>query len=788
MKNNKLFLFDLFFLLSFVEGIICLYILFSIPGDPKNSIIFGLSWQRLIIASVLVGGILLFVGFLLYHFRRRDKFNHLIEELIANRKINQFLHLFFSFGLTLGLASTLWLPESTIIQPAILTRITPLLVWLGLVGGQGVLVMLWFDLRQEDIGLVAGLRWVVNSFTFLALAAYFVWLVIDPGKAGLFIGSDLGLVQIIAFILFFSIYEQKGWSWKWIGLILAFCLFLFPLLGIWASGVSDLNYLTGLFPFNDAHGYYYGARRILEGSTLHAFAAHRPLFPAFLAFLLGITSQNLQSAVLILVLLAAFSSYLFALEVRRTHGSTAGIIAFLLLFLFFRRFIGSVMTETQGLAMGAAGFAILWRAVSERKKIWFYIGLACLSIALNARAGPFFILPALVVWAAWFFKEKGWFSWRVLVMGALAASIGFLGNIFVFKVTASDNSAPFSNFSYTLYGTAVGGKGWKQVFVDHPELSNLKEPALSNKIYSLTIEEIKRNPAGLIAGSIAAWKSLFSLDFYGMFGFVNGTNKDIAKIVRLVFFLMSLIGLIAAAIKWKKGLNSFVLAAGLGVWLSVPFVPPLDAEIRTYAAVIPLFTILVSLGVVAIKRFSQKLIWKNPENNLEKEVDFQGRTFPEWLAIGFTIIFCVASIFGPVVIKGLAKPVNVQNIVCAESEETVYVRINQGSFINVVDDNSIGQTWLPNIRWSDFSKSIHDFSFYEITEELDPITPPTTIAFTYNIKDERHVWLIADTRSFPSPTGLMSICGNWSKNIEKYGYGFFYGRTIQPAQMAVSEK
>jgi hypothetical protein len=788
MKNHKLYFFDLFFLLSLVEGIIGLYFLFSIPADPKNSIVLGLSWQRLIIAAVLVSGALLFGGLIIYHNRQRNKFNYLVEKILANKKINQSFHVLFSFGLALGLAGVFWLPSSTIIQPAVLTRIAPMLDWLGLVGGQGMVILFWLDHRQENTDLVTGLRWIVNSFAVFALAAYLTWLVVDPGKAGLFIGSDLGLTQIIAFILFLSVFEHKDWFWKWIGLILAFCLFLIPLLGIWASGVSDLNFVTGLFPFNDAHGYYYGARRILEGSTLHDFAAHRPLFPAFLAFLLGITAQNLQASIFLLVILAAFSSYIFAQEVKRTHGSAAGIIAFLLLFLFYRRFIGSVMTENQGLAMGAAGFAVLWRAVSERKTIWFYIGLACLSIALNARAGPFFILPALVIWAAWFFKKKGWFSWRVLVLGALAAGIGFLGNIFVFKVTASENSAPFSNFSYTLYGTSVGGKGWKQIFVDHPELSNLQEPALSNKVYSLTLEEIKRNPTGLIAGSIAAWKSMFSLDFYGMFGFVNGPDKDAAKAVRLIFFLISLIGLIAAAIKWKNGLNSFVLAAVLGVWFSVPFVPPLDAEIRTYAAVIPLFAILALLGIVEIVRFARKITEKKSESDDEKVDSYQKRELPAWLGAGFAIIFCVAAIFGPVVIKGLARPVNIQNIVCPSGEEAVYVRINPGSYINVVDDNNIRQTWLPNIRWSDFSKSIHDFSFYEITEELDPIAPPTTIAFTYNIKDNRHVWLIADTRSLPGQTGLMSICGNWSKNIEKYGYGFFYGKTVQPAKIVVSEK
>ncbi|MHC1783318.1 MAG: hypothetical protein AB9891_11305 [Anaerolineaceae bacterium] len=650
-----------------------------------------------------------------------------------------------------------------------------------MVGFQGLILLVWIDSRPGGFGIFCGLKWIFFSLAALACIAFFVWLFQNPGQAGLYVGVDLNVVGSLFLLLFCLIFAQKGRLWFWIALVTSIILFFVPLIGIWASGASDLNFLTGLFPFNDAHGYYLGARRLVDGTTFNSFAAHRPLFPAFLGFLLGITSQNLQISVLFLVVLGGISSFLFSAEIRRTQGIVAGSLAFLLSFVFFRRFIGSTMTEVQGFAMGAAGFAVLWCSISERNLMKFSIGLACLSIALNARAGPFFILPALGLWAAWYFRKQGWISWKVMVISILAASVGFAGNFIIFKAVANEQSAPFSNFSYTLYGTAVGGKGWRQIFVDHPEIAKLEDPELSNQIYSLAFDEIKRNPSGFIQGSLNAWKSLFSLDFYGMFGFVQGSGPVSATTIRLLLFLSSLAGLIGSVVRWKSGFASFVLASLLGILLSVPFVPPLDAEIRTYAAVIPVFIILACMGLAEWIWLADKVRkWRGLISTYSPEAA-QTPNFLNRFSAAFALIFGLAAILGPLIVWVFARAPHINEITCPQGEEAVYLRVNPGSYIQVVEDQTVRQTWLPVIRWNDFSRSIHDFPFYEITEELDPVTPPTTLTFTYDLISGRHVWLVADTRIFPNPTGIFAVCGTWSKNIDITGYGFFYGNMIQLA-------
>jgi hypothetical protein len=362
--------------------------------------------------------------------------------------------------------------------------------------------------------------------------------------------------------------------------------------------------------------------------------------------------------------------------------------------------------------------------------------------------------------------------------------MGFAGNSLIFNAASHEGSVPFSNFSYTLYGTAVGGKGWKHYQIDHPEITLLNEPELSQRLFSLAFDEIKRNPAGLVEGSIKAWESMLSLEFYGMFGFVQGGPAAFTMTIRLILFLFSLAGLAAAIARWRNGYASFVLAGFIGVWLSVPFVPPLDAEIRPYAAVIPLFAIMVCLGM---SEGIQKVKKKAGGFIAERESSC-GKLYSGRVSAAFAIFYSLIAIFGPLMIWAGAKTPVIESATCPQGEEAVYIRINPGSYIQVVEDQAAYKTWLPVIRWSDFARGIHDFPFYSITRELDSVSPPKTLTFTYDLVNGRHVWLVADTRIIPQPTGVFSVCGTWSSSIDEHQYGFFYGNSFHLIPQSDAQK
>ena len=85
----------------------------------------------------------------------------------------------------------------------------------------------------------------------------------------------------------------------------------------------------------------------------------------------------------------------------RTLGVGSGIFMLLCLFMFYRRYIGTTLTEHLGITFGCLAFCLIWRGAVAARLGPVLVGLFFLSLGLNARAGAFLILPAIACWAAW---------------------------------------------------------------------------------------------------------------------------------------------------------------------------------------------------------------------------------------------------------------------------------------------------------------------------------------------------------------------------------------------------
>src|SRR5262249_36126452 len=151
--------------------------------------------------------------------------------------------------------------------------------------------------------------------------------------------------------------SRRGSAGTLASLTVTLLLFSLPLLALWAHVGIHGNAVGGLLPFSDASGYYYDARRLIDGHLM-GWAARRPLFPGLLATLLGLTGQNLQVTLAILVALSAVACFLLAHEIRTSHGALAACIVVILLLLFYRfdGGLGTTLTENLGLALGMVSF------------------------------------------------------------------------------------------------------------------------------------------------------------------------------------------------------------------------------------------------------------------------------------------------------------------------------------------------------------------------------------------------------------------------------------------------
>jgi hypothetical protein len=557
---------------------------------------------------------------------------------------------------------------------------------------------------------------------------------------------------------------------------LSFCvtliLFALPLSGLWNSGISEFPTLAGgLLPLADGVNYYQDARRILEGGRFGEISSGRPLFIAMFGALLGLTHQNLQLTLVILAAIAAASCFLLSREIQRTHGTVAGITVLTVLYFFYRRFAGVPWTENLGLGLGALAFALLWRGVDQRRSRPFLFGILLLALALNARAGAFLVLPALVFWGSWFFRGESRISLRFLGWGFGALFLSFLLNYLMLLVVGSPDVA-FSNYAYVFYANVVGARSWQQVRLDYPEVLELSGADLSSRIYELAFERLRENPLILVRTSLEAIALFLSPTSQGSFSFVTDlSGAQSSRFTIYLFYLLSGVGLFRCLRQRRNRHSLLVLAISLGVIVSLPMVPPwVGSAGRIYAATVPISAILPALGLSFL---GQRAKWNVSPKVSPKVADYSLRA--KALPI-FSILLVGFSILGPALTKAVDAAILPPQIsqmslpvqqVCPNSERVVFVRYVPGSVVHLVSDESIRQTHLPNVRISDFLNGLQSSGATQRREvqPLTALTSGTTVmsALDLNPRSLKNVWIFAESASLPK-RGVLQVCGRREGN------------------------
>lgn len=617
--------------------------------------------------------------------------------------------------------------------------------------------------------------------TFLAVIAAFgiyisILILPIPASIGLFVRHNLVLLTLIFLVLiYFSLRLKGGWG-TFAGLSLTLLLFGLPLSGLWHSGASEPFIIGGLLPFSDAASYYSDALRVVEGYRFSAFSARRPLFPALLTVLLTVTGQNLVVSLGILGALIASACYLAAREMKRSFGSLSAGVFLFVLYLFYRRVAGTTMTENLGLPLGVAAFVILWGAARKKNLIHTATGLLLLTLALNARAGTFFVLPALVLWSAFALKKDRKFSLTAFGVNLLAVALGFALNMLVFNLIADPGGMVFSNFSYTLYGVVAGGKGWMQILIDHPELAQLDDVSRSAQTYALVFDAWKAHPFNIIIGAIKNWFDYLMPKGAGAFGFIRG--EEIISWVNYTFrILLSLLAAGGLTFTWKNRKaepSGMMLWAAAGIFLSVPFVPPNDSnQMRVYAATIPFLIGFCIIGLsggidLAMKR-KQDFSSSEPVN-----------TIPS-LIFGLTL--AILAIGGSILVKNLSVPLKVNSTVCPAGQIGYVVRLTQGSLVQIETKGQPDLSAQLNVDVDSFSDlnegypEMHDALVEKVQQGAVLARPLDLLSLQYPL-------LIIDGKN-TIPSGLASVCAIQSEEDELALRGWWQVKSIDAYPSAI---
>ena len=562
-------------------------------------------------------------------------------------------------------------------------------------------------------------------------------------------------------------HTRRGWLAISFGLAVTLGLFGLALAALWQDVAIHFNALGGLLPFSDAQGYFFEASRLLDGQPLE-WSARRPLFPAFLAVLLAATG-SLPVALAVMVALNAIGTFLLAREIRISFGAAAATVATLILFAFYRGDGGNgvVLTENLGFLLGTLAFTALLRGMRLQELRGYISGAVVLTAALTARAGAFFVLPSLVAVALFCLSpdDRRRRSNTKAALATICAVAIAATTLLVWGKTLSNPTAKntaFSNYSYVLYGLAVGGKGWGQVMVDHPDAKE------GGEIYKLAYQAFRARPSGLIEGMARMTRAYLSpREPYHMFAFILDGPRT--RWLQRLCYLLVVVGFGACMWYWRDPVHAFALAAAVGHFASIPLVPPIDAGLRVYAATIPVLPLLVAAAIgVAGKGLAKFRRQRAKQKTTLKPALGMTSRLAELAALLLVAIIMGAS--WAVYMAGKPRT-SATRPTCSNGSESLVVRVDNDAVVRVEADESPRAISPTASRESELRRTV---GVVELKAEAANIRAGMSLRFAYDPENGERVWLVGETRRLESQSGWLQICGHYTtdKTAEKYGLMF----------------
>lgn len=519
----------------------------------------------------------------------------------------------------------------------------------------------------------------------------------------------------------------------------------FALAGVWASGKSEPTMIGGLIPIVDGENYYTDALRWINGGAFSSYSAKRPIFTAFLSTLAKVSGQSIQIMQVLIMLLMAISFYFSFREIYRVINPFAATLFFVLIFLYSRLYIGCFLSETIGLILGLMGFALIIRNNDNLSHWSFYLAIFLVTLALNARAGTFLILPFLLLWILRMQKnQKDKWKKVILVLGCMI--FAFLINSWFMRYFGEGENVPFSNFVYILYGLARGGTGWSQIMTDHPELFTLEEFQLVKEIWLITKQLILQRPQDFISGLLKQYVYLFDISetTKSVFSFANPETSSLSIVVQCSLYLLSLVGLFSIKER-NENFSSLLLFSLVGILLSVPFVPVQDTLfMRAYAVTIPFIIFIPCLGVDFVTR---KAVLKS-DQNANKNIG---------LYIFIVLIFII-TVFIPLILHGKNKFSELENLECEKDQDRLVFSVNKNSSIRIFPENYFFLDWAPNFHKSRFYQNIRVYSFSDFVDPLSEFNPPFELRVGINLIDYEDIYVVFQGEDFINNYGVYEIC------------------------------
>ncbi len=487
---------------------------------------------------------------------------------------------------------------------------------------------------------------------------------------------------VLVVVLFYLCLRTNGTWAVCTSLALTAMLFALPLAYKWASGFSDNFLIGGLLPYKDAKNYYYGANLILHGLPLDRAgqATERPVFAGFLSVILLLARQDFKLALAIMTGLVGLLFYLSVRVVRATIGAVAAAVYATLTYFYFQPMIGYNMSELVGFGLGCLAFALLFRAAQNPNYLELFVGLACMLMAVSARAGTFLIFPLLVLWSGLLMRGTRSYSFRAALLALLVLGCAVLVvDVLYPRLLGVPPGSAFGNFSLVLYGQVHGGTGWHKAIED----LGTRDPAI---VYRATWQFFLAHPLSLFIGAAKSYAEFFLPGAPSIFAFpVSG---DLAGLMfwtaTVILLLAALVGILRTP---RDGMSSLMLAGFVGILLSIPFLPPIDGGARFYASTVQFLFVLPAFGIPR-RGLQAASILERPRQNPVL-----------WYSAAAVLAVIIVV---PILIRDLARHVISDAPSCPAGQQAFAAEVSPNSYIDLIPDG-LGPCGLaPRVCLSNF--------------------------------------------------------------------------------------
>ena len=474
----------------------------------------------------------------------------------------------------------------------------------------------------------------------------------------------------------------------------------------WSVGRSVSLAVIGSYQVSDSMTYWLCSNNLLDVGNfgypmgMGEWCQRRATYPSFLSGVAWIAQRNIFATLLAQALIVSVAIYVIARRSAHLVGIIGAGLCALLLFRYATvDLFALTMTENAGLVFGSVGLALLLVASERQGIVWMAMGIAMISIALNARAGAFFVLPFLVLWAgiaAHFYQQR---IWHWVAAACVAVLTGFvLQSLLVLAVGGNPGNSD-GNFSYVLYGLSVGGKGWQQALIDHPELTG-SDALMSKAIYAFAWKNLSIQPELFLHG---LQKNISLFITAGTYGFEKLGAWS-------VFFKTCWwLAWIPLLINRRNPAYLVVALSSLGVVLSAPLLL-MDGGARVFAATVAVDVLQVAIGfswagIVLTQGIRQGLL---PVPVLSAAKSFQPPSGRISLEAGFAIFLLLLLLVPYTPLRHLQNLEPVKTTQCVNDEYTVVTRIGSGGsmLLDFIADDQKADFLKGQIRHADFIEGI----------------------------------------------------------------------------------